>query len=132
MTSLVSFFRCNALVSHLNDKNEIMDDSDRCCRQHSDCYTVAAAAHCEPAQITYYSVLYRDKVSCMDVDNTCEHRICGCDKLMAECLKGHQETFNEKFKNLTKDQCHGKFYTRALVTTSRLIFCYSCQLQCSL
>jgi secretory phospholipase A2 len=110
MAVLVSSSRCNALLNHLNDKNEIMDNSDRCCRQHSDCYQATIVANCQPAQVTYYSVLYREKVSCMDVDNTCEHQICECDKLLAECLNRHLNTYSESLQNLTKNKCQSELY----------------------
>jgi hypothetical protein len=104
----LSFFRCNAL-NQQGDYTRITDDSDRCCRVHSDCYR-GVATNCEPAILNNYDfIFHKGTVSCLDRDGTCEYSVCLCDKQMAECLKKYHVKYDEqRFGNLTKTECQRK------------------------
>lgn len=95
--------RCNYAL-HLEGTNTVMDQSDRCCRFHYDCYRTMSS-NCNRSS-EYDFVLRKESISCMDEYETCEHSICLCDKLMAECFKRYSDTVNaQRFANLTYEQC---------------------------
>ncbi len=82
----------------------MMDQMDRCCRFHYDCYKTVSS-NCNKTS-EYDFILRKESISCMDRYETCEHSICLCDKLMAECLKRYSNTVNtQQFANLTHEQC---------------------------
>ncbi|UJR17355.1 hypothetical protein I4U23_004250 [Adineta vaga] len=85
-----------------------MDETDRCCRQHYDCYK-SSSSLCNNVTVDYDFMIPKDLMTCTDNDGTCEYSICLCDKLIAQCLKLHQSTYQgQEFQNLTWKQCQNK------------------------
>ncbi|XP_053550732.1 phospholipase A2, minor isoenzyme [Bombina bombina] len=83
-----------------------VDDLDRCCEIHDNCYAASRKVeNCNPIFDNPYMEFYsysceNNVVTCSNKNNPCETHICECDRNAALCFS--QSTYNEKHKNLDK------------------------------
>ncbi|XP_011671613.1 phospholipase A2 AP-PLA2-I [Strongylocentrotus purpuratus] len=100
-----------------------LDDTDRCCQTHDDCYSVVQNSDmCRSSNqaytITYnYNALqcgtYRAQIVCSDASSydadykytDCAMAMCACDKAGSECFQRYRPTYNEGYKRYDKDSC---------------------------
>nr|XP_054764904.1 phospholipase A2 AP-PLA2-I-like isoform X2 [Lytechinus pictus] len=100
-----------------------LDDTDRCCQTHDDCYTaVQTSDMCRGYNQAYvisynYQSLqcgtYRAQIVCYDESSydvdykytDCAIAMCACDKAGAECFRRNRPTYNKDFKRYDKDSC---------------------------
>ncbi|XP_060929431.1 acidic phospholipase A2 2-like [Limanda limanda] len=83
-----------------------VDDLDRCCQVHDNCYGEAQKLKwCSP-----YFRIYRwscDKanktITCDENNNACKMFICECDRKAAECFA--RSPYNNDHYNLPSDRC---------------------------
>uniref|UniRef100_A0A669DGP0 Phospholipase A2 n=1 Tax=Oreochromis niloticus TaxID=8128 RepID=A0A669DGP0_ORENI len=77
-----------------------VDDLDRCCQVHDQCYTDAIT--CWPSG--YCRVMLELFIfSFSDNNNECEMFICECDRKAAECFA--RSPWNPEHEHLPSDQC---------------------------
>uniref|UniRef100_H3CYF4 Phospholipase A2 n=1 Tax=Tetraodon nigroviridis TaxID=99883 RepID=H3CYF4_TETNG len=88
-----------------------VDDLDRCCQVHDQCYSDAMQhPECWPILDNPYTKLYdytcdeaNRKVTCGSSNNECEMFICECDRKAAECF-GRSE-WNPEHEHLPSENC---------------------------
>ncbi|KAL7376668.1 hypothetical protein ABVT39_013112 [Epinephelus coioides] len=88
-----------------------VDDLDRCCQVHDQCYSDATQhPDCWPIIDNPYIELYHyscdeknKKVTCGEKNNACEMFICECDRKAAECFA--RSHWNPEHEHLPSDQC---------------------------
>ncbi|XP_052241300.1 acidic phospholipase A2-like isoform X3 [Dreissena polymorpha] len=86
--------------------SEPVDDADRCCAAHDDCYgEVHTEHHC-----SFWSGLFVGyNHQCTDTDCVCKdeakcaRKVCDCDLQLAKCL-GKSE-FNPQYQHYDRSQC---------------------------
>nr|ACY68713.1 phospholipase A2 isoform 4 [Parasuta nigriceps] len=62
-----------------------VDDLDRCCKTHDDCYAEADKKGCNPTFSVYSWKCGSDGPTCSD-NNECKAFICNCDAAAAKCF----------------------------------------------
>ncbi|XP_058473007.1 phospholipase A2-like [Solea solea] len=88
-----------------------VDDLDRCCQVHDNCYGEAEKlAECNFYQYPY-NTLYKyqcDKenktLTCNSDNCKCAMFVCECDRKAAECFS--RSPYNPKYKHLPEERCH--------------------------
>uniref|UniRef100_R4G7M1 PLA2-Sut-1 n=1 Tax=Suta fasciata TaxID=529716 RepID=R4G7M1_9SAUR len=80
-----------------------VDDLDRCCKIHDDCYGEAKKHECDPLSLKYRWRCGRQGPYCRS-KTQCQRFVCLCDLLAAKCIA--QETYNRENYNIdTKKRC---------------------------
>ncbi|KAK7933929.1 hypothetical protein WMY93_004825 [Mugilogobius chulae] len=95
----------------LGGSGEPVDELDRCCQVHDQCYTDAMQhPDCWPILDNPYTELYHyscnedtKTVTCLDKNDPCEHFICECDRKAAECFA--KAEYNEENAHLPGHHC---------------------------
>ncbi|KAM9322895.1 phospholipase A2-like [Pholidichthys leucotaenia] len=88
-----------------------VDDVDRCCQVHDQCYRDAMQhPECWPIVdhpfIEFYDYSCDEqnkKITCLSRNDECEMFICECDRKSAECFAA--STYNPEHDNLPSDRC---------------------------
>ncbi|XP_069789763.1 phospholipase A2, minor isoenzyme-like isoform X2 [Narcine bancroftii] len=83
-----------------------VDELDKCCLNHDQCYHRAKEEECRFLIDSPYIELYshscsKNKITCSGKNNPCEDAICNCDRTAAICFS--QAPYNPQYKNLDKD-----------------------------
>ncbi|XP_062340294.1 phospholipase A2-like [Osmerus eperlanus] len=89
-----------------------VDDLDRCCEVHDQCYTDAMQhSECWPIFDNPYTEIYSykcdkatRKVTCESNNDECEMFICDCDRKAADCFA--TASYNPENNHLPSDRCH--------------------------
>jgi secretory phospholipase A2 len=83
-----------------------VDAIDSCCKVHDECYdTVEQVYDCSPKVFNMYDYEAQlGSAKCNDPEDSCDYRICKCDKDAAECFYRNINTFNKtnQFSNSQK------------------------------
>ncbi|XP_004611278.2 phospholipase A2-like [Sorex araneus] len=85
-----------------------VDELDRCCLTHDNCYGQAAKlGHCSSLLDHPYFKWYsysctKSKVVCSSKNNPCEDFLCHCDLAAAICFS--KVPYNEEYKNLDRNK----------------------------
>ncbi|XP_038075338.1 phospholipase A2-like [Patiria miniata] len=105
---------------------EPVDDVDRCCQTHDQCFTTAQKGVCSTSKKTIYSQSYKYKskdtsnnkngvhaeIECTPVSHykkdsaaqaLCSKTICECDRQVASCLATHKH--NDKNRGYDRKKC---------------------------
>ncbi|KAJ7337922.1 Phospholipase A2, major isoenzyme [Desmophyllum pertusum] len=84
-------------------KGTPVDDTDRCCKVHDECYeSIQNSDLCSFSSAVYwkkYKRLDDTCTGCADADGTCKRAICECDGAAARCFAETEHTYNEKYYN---------------------------------
>ncbi|XP_041957401.1 phospholipase A2, minor isoenzyme-like [Alosa sapidissima] len=88
-----------------------VDDLDRCCVVHDDCYGLAQNhSACQSTLDSPYTNFYdftcnetSKTVSCLSSNDECDMFICDCDRVAAECFAG--APYNASNNNLPSGTC---------------------------
>ncbi|XP_065759800.1 phospholipase A2 [Muntiacus reevesi] len=86
-----------------------VDDLDRCCQTHDNCYKQAKKLdNCRvlvdnPYTNSYSYSCSNNEVTCSSENNACEDFICNCDRNAAICFS--KVPYNKEHKNLDKKYC---------------------------
>jgi hypothetical protein len=67
---------------------------------HDDCYGEVETVHdCSPKVFNFYSYTGKvGEVNCTDKADSCNLRICQCDKEATECFYSNLATYNKEYK----------------------------------
>ncbi|XP_072346505.1 acidic phospholipase A2 E-like [Scyliorhinus torazame] len=89
--------------------NQPLDDLDRCCQVHDDCYGEAGMMEC-PVYLWYPSTCENgipkcDDFSVMSDSAECLKKLCDCDIAGALCLKENNDKYNPKFVDYDQSLC---------------------------
>ncbi|KAL9984688.1 hypothetical protein ACROYT_G007014 [Oculina patagonica] len=87
-----------------------VDDTDRCCQVHDDCYTAVSNSGSCPFSWAVYAIPYSRK-ECYGCEpasyywfyGKCRHALCKCDSEAVQCFK--RSKFNPSFMNYSRDKC---------------------------
>uniref|UniRef100_A0A2D4PRN1 phospholipase A2 n=1 Tax=Micrurus surinamensis TaxID=129470 RepID=A0A2D4PRN1_MICSU len=64
-----------------------VDDLDRCCQVHDNCYGEAETVHkCNPYWTFYSYECSEGTLTCRDNDTKCKEFVCNCDREAANCF----------------------------------------------
>nr|3P2P_A Chain A, Phospholipase A2 [Sus scrofa]3P2P_B Chain B, Phospholipase A2 [Sus scrofa] len=82
-----------------------VDELDRCCETHDNCYRDAKnLSGCYPYTESYSYSCSNTEITCNSKNNACEAFICNCDRNAAICFS--KAPYNKEHKNLdTKKYC---------------------------
>ncbi|XP_003729324.1 acidic phospholipase A2 BpirPLA2-I [Strongylocentrotus purpuratus] len=101
----------------LGGSGKPVDDVDRCCMEHDNCYQTVEDDHCG----LYFSSYQYTKQGCAsgngnivcagslsDPSTECAFRLCECDRLLASCLRRNRDSYNTVFANFEKRFCDAR------------------------
>uniref|UniRef100_R4G2Z5 PLA2-Hop-6 n=1 Tax=Hoplocephalus bungaroides TaxID=83403 RepID=R4G2Z5_9SAUR len=81
-----------------------VDELDRCCKTHEDCYTNIGTSKCNPKSQIYTWQCGSDGPHCDDSKTGCERSVCECDAAAAKCFA--KAPYNQENWNIdTKKRC---------------------------
>ncbi|XP_004592139.2 phospholipase A2 [Ochotona princeps] len=86
-----------------------VDELDKCCQTHDNCYTEAQKlSSCKTLVDNPYTNSYSyscsgTTVTCSSSNNACEAFICNCDRNAAICFS--KAPYNDKYKNWSNKNC---------------------------
>ncbi|XP_013395939.1 uncharacterized protein LOC106163016 [Lingula anatina] len=89
-----------------------VDETDKCCKIHDDCYTAIQTSGTCALSISVYVVPYSwdgcNPTVCKPASyywffGTCRNAVCECDAAAAQCFSDHRETFSQNYVNYDKD-----------------------------
>nr|F5CPF0.1 RecName: Full=Phospholipase A2; AltName: Full=MALT0026C; Flags: Precursor [Micrurus altirostris]AED89577.1 putative phospholipase A2 precursor [Micrurus altirostris] len=64
-----------------------VDELDRCCQVHDNCYGEAETVHeCDPYWTFYSYECSEGKLTCKDNNTKCKEFVCNCDREAANCF----------------------------------------------
>ncbi|XP_052082273.1 basic phospholipase A2-like [Mytilus californianus] len=79
---------------------EPMDNLDRCCKAHDDCYVKLEQKH---YYVNWYNYQLKTKtIECDDALETDDRKLCECDKILLECVL-RNEYHSEHHNNCSAD-----------------------------
>nr|BAF30486.1 phospholipase A2 [Pagrus major] len=96
----------------LGGKGTPVDDLDRCCKVHDDCYKASMKSpECsgffrfllEPKSIHYWYTCSARRVTCSATNNKCKAAACECDRAAAHCFA--QAKYNPEHKHVDQKLC---------------------------
>ncbi|XP_038641674.1 basic phospholipase A2 CM-III-like isoform X3 [Scyliorhinus canicula] len=123
MMNVERIVRCldPALPYHLNSNygcfcrvgvygNQPVDEIDRCCQVHDDCYREAAMMECSTFHMWFASLCENGIPKCPEFsvtshDTECFQKFCNCDIAAALCLKENSDKHNPKFVDYDQSLC---------------------------
>ncbi|XP_038642096.1 acidic phospholipase A2 PA-1G-like isoform X1 [Scyliorhinus canicula] len=90
--------------------NQPVDDIDRCCQVHHDCYREAEMMGCPDILMWHHSTCENGIPKCthfvgMSHDAECFTKLCNCDIEAAQCLKENSDKRNPKFVDYDQSLC---------------------------
>ncbi|XP_038641673.1 basic phospholipase A2 homolog 1-like isoform X2 [Scyliorhinus canicula] len=90
--------------------NQPVDDIDRCCQVHDDCYREAAMMECSTFHMWFASLCENGIPKCPEFsvtshDTECFQKFCNCDIAAALCLKENSDKHNPKFVDYDQSLC---------------------------
>jgi secretory phospholipase A2 len=95
----------------LGGEGEPIDAIDACCKAHDQCYDDIIISQINFLSCSPYFSIYNWDIDpktllpiCNDKSDSCEYRICECDRIVIECYKENVHTFNKSLKCLTLDE----------------------------
>uniref|UniRef100_A0A2D4PRR8 phospholipase A2 n=1 Tax=Micrurus surinamensis TaxID=129470 RepID=A0A2D4PRR8_MICSU len=81
-----------------------VDDLDRCCQVHDNCYGEAETVHnCSPYWTPYSYTCSEGKLTCTDNNYVCGTFVCNCDRVAAKCFA--KAPYNKKNYNINPNRC---------------------------
>uniref|UniRef100_A0A2D4J1R3 phospholipase A2 n=1 Tax=Micrurus lemniscatus lemniscatus TaxID=129467 RepID=A0A2D4J1R3_MICLE len=83
-----------------------VDELDRCCKVHDDCYGAAEKYHrCSPKLTLYTSTCSSQtgSVTCKDNGTKCKAFVCNCDRTAALCFG--RAPYNKNNENINPNRC---------------------------
>nr|P20259.1 RecName: Full=Basic phospholipase A2 pseudexin B chain; Short=svPLA2; AltName: Full=Phosphatidylcholine 2-acylhydrolase [Pseudechis porphyriacus] len=80
-----------------------VDELDRCCKIHDDCYGEAGKKGCFP-KLTLYSWKCTEKVPTCNAKSRCKDFVCACDAEAAKCF-AKAPYIKENYNINTKTRC---------------------------
>ncbi|NXN88526.1 PA21B Phospholipase, partial [Bombycilla garrulus] len=86
-----------------------VDELDRCCQVHDNCYSQAEKlSSCtfildNPYTKRYSYTCSNKKITCSSSNDECSLFICNCDRAAAECFA--KSPYNSEYKNLDNKYC---------------------------
>ncbi|XP_022079377.1 phospholipase A2 AP-PLA2-I-like [Acanthaster planci] len=102
-------------------KGTPLDDTDRCCKQHDECYGRATdemgcwgiETYATTYDYTKSEVSGKCTIKCKKesdywwytIRKKCKAFICECDRIGAQCFADKRSTFNRSLIGYTKDKC---------------------------
>ncbi|XP_032898945.1 phospholipase A2, minor isoenzyme-like [Amblyraja radiata] len=93
----------------LGGQGKPVDDLDRCCQTHDECYGAAKNKHCilhrNPKVVGYKFTCSKNTVTCDSKNKKCAKIACECDRKAAVCFAKAQPTYNEEYKDMDKSSC---------------------------
>ncbi|XP_031552198.1 basic phospholipase A2 homolog 1-like [Actinia tenebrosa] len=96
-------------------KGKPVDDTDRCCKAHDECYSkIKESKLCEwPHDYSVYYLEYKKPKQCMECspadeyaseeEANCKVELCKCDVQAVKCLQ--KASFNRKFVQYDRSKC---------------------------
>ncbi|XP_038643325.1 basic phospholipase A2 PA-15-like [Scyliorhinus canicula] len=90
--------------------NQPVDEIDRCCQVHEDCYREAGRTGCDGKLVWYHSTCENGIPQCADGavmshDAECVQKLCDCDIAAALCIKENNDKHNPKFVRYDQSLC---------------------------
>ncbi|XP_038642173.1 basic phospholipase A2-like [Scyliorhinus canicula] len=90
--------------------NQPVDDYDRCCQVHHDCYGEAAITGCHHALCLSHATPCENGFpkcdnKCPLLPKDCRKKKCNCDIKVALCIKENSDKQNPKFVNYDRNLC---------------------------
>ncbi len=106
----------------LGGRNQPVDATDRCCHLHDRCYDVAESYDCDTKLFHVYKyTASMGSAQCHDDADSCNYRVCMCDKKATECFFNNLDTYDSKNKeNVIKDKCKLGFESSSNCESSKL------------
>ncbi|XP_072921503.1 basic phospholipase A2-like [Hemitrygon akajei] len=85
-----------------------VDELDRCCQTHDNCYGDAETKHqctgvSSPTMILYSYTCSKGKIECDSGSSTCQKFICECDRQAAMCF--NKAKYNPENQNMDQSRC---------------------------
>ncbi|KAL4233173.1 hypothetical protein ACF0H5_007857 [Mactra antiquata] len=82
-----------------------VDDTDRCCKDHDDCYgEIHTQGHCTLWIGMFVGYTYNCEPTCTCTNvNKCARKVCECDLQLAKCLG--KTSYNQSFRHYDRRQC---------------------------
>jgi secretory phospholipase A2 len=79
-----------------------VDQIDTCCQIHDKCYDrVEQVEKCSPKIFNLYSYESNgNQIKCNDPTDSCNYKVCLCDKQATDCFKSNQNAFNSFYSNI--------------------------------
>ncbi|XP_059171132.1 basic phospholipase A2-like [Physella acuta] len=86
-------------------KGKPVDDVDRCCKEHVDCYTSVINKYkpCSPSTKYYKYSCQSEKCFCDPVGSRCGYNTCVCDQILSQCVASKK--YNAAYKNYDRKKC---------------------------
>ncbi|XP_072346502.1 acidic phospholipase A2 PA-3-like [Scyliorhinus torazame] len=89
--------------------NQPLDDLDRCCQVHDDCYGEAESSlGCKPLFTPYSTHCENEVPQCSDTILTrlaCGTKVCNCDVAAALCFRKHSHSYNPQYYDYDQSLC---------------------------
>uniref|UniRef100_U3F572 phospholipase A2 n=1 Tax=Micrurus fulvius TaxID=8637 RepID=U3F572_MICFL len=81
-----------------------VDDLDKCCQVHDDCYDTAEKVHgCWPKWTLYSYDCSKGQLTCKDNNTKCKDFVCNCDRTAALCFA--KAPYNNKNFKIDPSRC---------------------------
>ncbi|NXG52400.1 PA21B Phospholipase, partial [Psilopogon haemacephalus] len=80
-----------------------VDELDRCCQTHDNCYSQAMELkRCNPYLNNYAFTCSNKEITCSSKNDECKSFICNCDRTAAMCFA--KAPYNSQYHNLDTDK----------------------------
>nr|NP_001076000.1 phospholipase A2, membrane associated precursor [Mus musculus]P31482.3 RecName: Full=Phospholipase A2, membrane associated; AltName: Full=Enhancing factor; Short=EF; AltName: Full=GIIC sPLA2; AltName: Full=Group IIA phospholipase A2; AltName: Full=Phosphatidylcholine 2-acylhydrolase 2A; Flags: Precursor [Mus musculus]AAC52252.1 secretory group II phospholipase A2 [Mus musculus]AAH45156.1 Pla2g2a protein [Mus musculus]AHB62392.1 phospholipase A2 group IIa [Mus musculus] len=100
-----AFYGCHC---GLGGKGSPKDATDRCCVTHDCCYKSLEKSGCGTKLLKYKYSHQGGQITCSANQNSCQKRLCQCDKAAAECFARNKKTYSLKYQFYPNMFCKGK------------------------
>ncbi|NWS80157.1 PA2GE phospholipase, partial [Toxostoma redivivum] len=90
----------------LGGSKKPLDATDWCCHAHDCCYKKLVSAGCKPKTTHYKLDFIGNQIIC-GAGNSCQTRICLCDKKAAECFQRTASSYRKSYSNYPNSKCNG-------------------------
>ncbi|XP_078359672.1 phospholipase A2 A2-actitoxin-Cgg2a-like isoform X2 [Oculina patagonica] len=91
----------------LGGKGDPVDEIDRCCYVHDQCYSDITKNKICPFEEAKYTTVYFRKgcTGCAGKNSRCQKTLCECDGAAARCFKEYDSKFKNRHKNYDQSAC---------------------------